>query len=83
MNTPNTPAATDSDLHARVAASRLALAKLPGARVEIANEALEVLLRLAATPAQAGDALSLLHELQVLQIELQMQIDEVRLTHPA
>jgi hypothetical protein len=41
--------------------------------------ALAIVMRLAVQPAHAADALGLLHELEVQQIELQMQIDELQL----
>ena len=40
-------------------------------------EALSVLHNLAGSPASAGDALKLLHELQVLQVELAMQHEQL------
>ena len=48
-----------------------------GARAS-ASEALGALFELASTPATAGDALALLHELQVLQVELDLQDEEIR-----
>ena len=41
-------------------------------------EALAVLHQLASSPSTAGDALALLHELQVLQVELDLQQEELR-----
>lgn len=41
-------------------------------------EALAVLLQLASSPATARDALALVHELQVHQVELDMQFEELR-----
>jgi PAS domain S-box-containing protein len=43
-----------------------------------AAEALGVLFELASSPSTASDALALLHELQVLQVELDLQDEELR-----
>ncbi len=43
-----------------------------------ASDALAVLLGLAATPDTADDALTLLHELQVHQVELELQAEDLR-----
>ena len=43
-----------------------------------ASAALGVLLELASTPSTASDALALLHELQVHQVELDLQDEELR-----
>ena len=43
-----------------------------------APDALSVLYELASSPATADDALALLHELQVHQLELDLQADELR-----
>lgn len=42
------------------------------------SEAMAVLFRLASSPSTAGDALALLHELQVHQVEVEMQDEELR-----
>ena len=43
-----------------------------------ASDALAVLHRLASSPSTAGDALALLHEMQVHQVELDLQQEELR-----
>lgn len=45
-----------------------------------ASAALEVLYELASSPASAPDALALLHELQVYQVELELQDEELHRT---
>lgn len=72
-----------SDPLGATARQRLDAARRAGASVEVNEDALRALLRLAATPDHAADALCLLHELQVQQIELEMQIDELRRTRAA
>lgn len=42
------------------------------------SEAMAVLFRLASSPSTAADALALLHELQVHQVEVEMQHEELR-----
>lgn len=42
------------------------------------SEAMAVLFKLASSPSTAGDALALLHELQVHQVEVDMQHEELR-----
>ncbi|EWS65555.1 hypothetical protein Y695_01185 [Hydrogenophaga sp. T4] len=42
------------------------------------SEAMAVLFKLASSPSTAGDALALLHELQVHQVEVEMQHEELR-----
>lgn len=42
------------------------------------SEAMAVLYKLASSPSTAGDALALLHELQVHQVEVEMQHEELR-----
>jgi hypothetical protein len=75
---PSLPTVGPGDLE-RVAAARLAKVQLPCNRVVIHEDALAIVMRLAVQPAHAADALGLLHELEVQQIELQMQIDELQL----
>jgi PAS domain-containing protein len=59
-----------------------ATARLKGPDLDItrasASEALGVLFQLASSPSTAQDALALLHELQVHQIELELQDEELR-----
>ena len=74
---PTLPTAGPGDLE-RIAAARLAQVQQHGDRVVIHEDALAIAMRLAVHPAHAVDAVSLLHELEVQQIELQMQIDELR-----
>ncbi|HEX5739221.1 MAG TPA: PAS domain-containing protein [Hydrogenophaga sp.] len=42
------------------------------------SEAMAVLYKLASSPSTAGDALAMLHELQVHQVEVEMQQEELR-----
>lgn len=42
------------------------------------SDAMAVLFKLASSPSTAGDALALLHELQVHQVEVDMQHEEIR-----
>jgi hypothetical protein len=60
------------------AQKRLAAALAGDGRVPIADQPLAALMRVAADPQHATDALMLLHELQVQQIELEMQLEELR-----
>lgn len=48
-----------------------------------ASEALGVLFQLASSPATAQDALALLHELQVHQVELDLQREDLTQSHAA
>lgn len=77
-----TPAATTLDpngeLRLRAQAQLQADRGSPPTRS--ATEALAVLYRLAASPATAGEALALLHELQVHQVELELQQEELQRT---
>jgi len=65
------------NLRARAAAQLTGSAGSLGSSVGAAN-ALAVLHTLASSPDTAADALALLHELQVHQIELDMQAQELR-----
>jgi hypothetical protein len=62
----------------QIAGERLAAARGGDGRVFISEPSLSALLRLAADASHAPDALVLLQELQVQQIELDMQLDELR-----
>ena len=72
---------TDSGKHARLrgdAEGRLASGTAPPARGSSTSlDALSLLHRLASSPASAGDALKLLHELQVHQVELDLQHEQI------
>lgn len=49
-----------------------------GLRRASPSEAMAALYKLASSPATAGDALAMLHELQVHQVEVEMQQEELR-----
>jgi hypothetical protein len=59
------------------AASRLERGTAPPTNMFISTGALSFLHRLAAAPANAEDALTLLHELQVHQVELDLQYEQI------
>ncbi len=82
--TPSTnPGMPGTDLHSRSALRRRAAARLGGtaAAADPAAgivDALAVLHALASSPDTAHDALALLHELQVHQVELELQSQELQ-----
>ncbi len=65
------------DVLMRTAQERLAEASASGSRTVIGPGALSALLRLAESPEFSSDALRLLHELNVHQVELDMLRDEL------
>lgn len=67
----------ESELRAR-ALSRLAMRGASGSPYVSRSEALAVLYEMASSPERAADALALLHELQVHQVELDLQDEELR-----
>lgn len=77
MQTPAAPLSKHSPLQ-EIAAQRLYAARCDGGSVSISHASLGALLRLAADATYAADALLLLQELQVQQIELEMQLEELR-----
>ena len=66
-----------ANLRWRAAAQLSGLSSAQGASAQAVN-ALAVLHELAAVPETAADALTLLHELQVHQVELELQAQELR-----
>ena len=75
MQKPDTAPASPADLRAR------AVERLTGDRLNAhqrAAQAFSVLHELASSPSTAADALALLHELQVHQVELDLQAEELR-----
>jgi PAS domain S-box-containing protein len=60
------------------AADKLAVGSPTSGRRASQLESLAVLHRLAASPETAGDAMALLHELQVQQVEVDLQQEELR-----
>lgn len=77
MPNRTTETATRGDLRSR-AASRLSAG--PQAH-RSATQALGVLHDMASSPSTAANALAVLHELQVHQVELQLQAEELRGSH--
>ncbi len=75
MSTSSQKRSRQDELRSRAVAQL----KGPGAQVRgDAAAALAVLYELASTPATASDALALLHELQVHQVEVDLQDEELR-----
>ena len=66
-----------ADLRSRAASRLTGSAAAKGAPTRI-FDALSVLYTLASSPQTASDALALLHELQVRQVELDLQAEELR-----
>jgi PAS domain-containing protein len=77
MSTPTATTPTALELR-RKAVMRLAAGSASIEATGSMSTALAVLHELASSPATAADALALLHELQVHQVELDLQADEMR-----
>lgn len=77
MSTHSTEQQRLSDLRLR-ALSRLTAGVRPGGERATVSTALRALYDLALSPSTAADALAILHELQVHQVELEVQQEELR-----
>lgn len=77
MSTHSTEQERLSDLRLR-ALSRLTAGARPGGERATVSSALRALYDLAVSPLTAADALAILHELQVHQVELEVQQEELR-----
>jgi PAS domain-containing protein len=77
MSSHTQAAGTGGDLRTR-AHRQLAGHRTTAGGHTVATEALGVLYELASSPATAPNALALLHELQVYQVELDLQDEELR-----